>query len=1298
MSRYPSPDTEQAFERFCVELLREHWKNPDLQLYGRRGEKQRGVDIYDPTSDSPFRAAQCKHHKPHMSLPPEEIRAEVAKALTFTPPLDRYTILTTAKESTNADDTVVEINTCHRKEKKFIVTLLNWERDIEPLLDKYKSVAEQLFTFTGDHLNEMTKSIRDLSRTVDSYAQTTLETISTAVAFSAIDKDLDLAELLLKNHDLDGARGTLERIENQHGGSLTPRQRYRVQVGIANVLLVRGKRSEAGKRLLSVVGLQPDDVKAQINEVLGYEMSGDRGRAYELAVARLEGGSASAKLVACKVRTSPDSVSLEALESELDHDASKDAEVRIALSLRAMGLGRFADAERHARAAIDSEPTMYNPRALLGQSLLNQEAMKMQRSIWEGGDSLDSDRLREALRAMDDAIKFARREKALHSLPDSYLIRAHANVLLQDNEGAEQDFEQAIQEERDWAPARRRFAQFLFQRGRDDEAVRCLRRAVQIGTDTESKYVLAGILSGKEDKTLRLEATNIFIDLAQSVGSKSSNEASSFSPGRPLSIPTAAFHSAIDDLVRQGRLGDAERLVETAPGDNVHQLGRLSARSRLSLARGDTVAASGYVSEALSLLTDAASVLDLRSLAYQLERLERHKDALGIWQQIVKNSAYDLDVRRLVRCAKLIKRFDVVLETAEATRKSQIDDPWLFFEEIETLSSFDLEKAVSLLRERAAKHPGDTHLHLNLAFLGLKWHRPDLIDPRPELYPPVGEVEPENGAIVVKLLREYGDIQEALGYAYELLRLYPDHPAAASAICGVFYTPGSKSPDIVTPAEVGRGTAVRFSELEFGEQWVVIEDSPNPRPGTEEISPDSPLANSLLGRRVGDIVTLSLSSGRPRTAVIKEVKSKYLHVVHDVFTNWQLRFPNDSYVQIFNASKEDEDTGEIVPDLTDIKMVADTQLEQLNAIEQAYSNSFVSIDGFARSVGRLPFNATCYLAANPGLFLRSNQGSEEERTSALLSLESSNTLVLDITALAMAFNLDLRSVLKRWPGKLLVSQHTALELRKTRRFLADKIGSFGTYGKNEHGYFLFQWSQKAAEDYHDAFAAFVDFVDENFGIASCPRLANMAPDKRDELEGLLSRHGLESVLLASQPGHVLFTEDAATAIVATHDFSAARVWTQLILVDALNTNALSQDEYLLHTVKLLVSDVRSTQYDPQVVVKAAAIAGWDVDRQPLTAVLEQLARCSDRKFILVTLTVLIKSLHEQSVSPVALSANMTRLLNRFSAMNQGENVIRMLPQTLNQAFGIDVAGAHDACGLVLAWLDSRRRWPDIRLL
>jgi hypothetical protein len=56
----PPPANPDDFERLCLRLLKAHWNLPALELYGRRGERQHGVDIIDMSgADTPGGTCSC---------------------------------------------------------------------------------------------------------------------------------------------------------------------------------------------------------------------------------------------------------------------------------------------------------------------------------------------------------------------------------------------------------------------------------------------------------------------------------------------------------------------------------------------------------------------------------------------------------------------------------------------------------------------------------------------------------------------------------------------------------------------------------------------------------------------------------------------------------------------------------------------------------------------------------------------------------------------------------------------------------------------------------------------------------------------------------------------------------------------------------------------------------------------------------------------------------------------------------------------------------------------------------------
>ena len=85
-----------------------------LDIFGKRGEGQHGIDLLDLSGQEPVYAAQCKLKEERKSSAPAEIQAEVDKARSFPSPLGKYAILTTGKVSTQSQQRIMKINQSHR--------------------------------------------------------------------------------------------------------------------------------------------------------------------------------------------------------------------------------------------------------------------------------------------------------------------------------------------------------------------------------------------------------------------------------------------------------------------------------------------------------------------------------------------------------------------------------------------------------------------------------------------------------------------------------------------------------------------------------------------------------------------------------------------------------------------------------------------------------------------------------------------------------------------------------------------------------------------------------------------------------------------------------------------------------------------------------------------------------------------------------------------------------------------------------------------------------------------------------
>lgn len=138
------PSSWDEFEDICADLFALEWKYPQITRYGRRGQRQNGVDIYGQLNGQAA-GVQCKGKRvwPPTKLTATEIDKEVRKARKFRPKLATLVFATIAEDDVAIQDHVNAISKQHRKKGLFGVHAYGWgelERRIKgqpKILEKY---------------------------------------------------------------------------------------------------------------------------------------------------------------------------------------------------------------------------------------------------------------------------------------------------------------------------------------------------------------------------------------------------------------------------------------------------------------------------------------------------------------------------------------------------------------------------------------------------------------------------------------------------------------------------------------------------------------------------------------------------------------------------------------------------------------------------------------------------------------------------------------------------------------------------------------------------------------------------------------------------------------------------------------------------------------------------------------------------------------------------------------------------------------------------------------------------------
>lgn len=136
------PRDWQAFERMTRDLFAALHDTIHVDLHGRSGQPQGGVDVYFTDANGLRVGVQCKLHDTAQKTADAqaEFLAEIENAKTFQPPISRFIFLTTGSNDVALKRAAHEIDVAHRARGDFEVHLHAWDW-VEARLERFPGIA-----------------------------------------------------------------------------------------------------------------------------------------------------------------------------------------------------------------------------------------------------------------------------------------------------------------------------------------------------------------------------------------------------------------------------------------------------------------------------------------------------------------------------------------------------------------------------------------------------------------------------------------------------------------------------------------------------------------------------------------------------------------------------------------------------------------------------------------------------------------------------------------------------------------------------------------------------------------------------------------------------------------------------------------------------------------------------------------------------------------------------------------------------------------------------------------------------
>ena len=1230
--RYPAPANQDDFADLCVRLFQKVFGNESFQRYGKSGDKQDGIDVFDPTHSIPHRAAQCKCHELDKYCPPREIKEEAEKASVWEFELDEFFILTTGKKSRIADDAILKLNRDRPYKQRFTTIVWSWE-DIERKLAELDPVARDFVLYASSN-----GSVASIDAVLARMLPTIVDKVAYTSANGQLQKKLELVELHIRNDNRLLSKYELDQIEEMPSASLTAKDRYLVHRLNAKYMMLIGEYEQAARRFLTAFSEQPDLDQAKINRAVAFELLGQMDDAWNQAEQLLSQGIRTEPLPAIAYRTAPKPHSEKTISYYKDQIKTSE-DLNLVIADEAREDGRFVDSIAACDRALEINASSSRARllrafahhslAVQGDRSSRRERLEIAESDYQKAFGNTTDRLQD------------------HMLPDLYRNLANVQFLL-DRPNHAASFEEAIRVAKDKYPYVEQYLGYLCARTDFETAEKILR---QYGIDDSQKnqrFLKLVVEKNRSPATDSDRFVEAMFDLYQEGEFDRRDECLGF-----------VVQWSIDSGKAKEAIASLNAIKESVDPFEFH-----CCMAWLQHIEKDDSEASKLASSAKSLLVPESPQNYVYLLGRLFVDLKDDESALPVLEQAADWSRLTPETRSLLDCTQRLQKHDVMLDVCRTLRKNKADTKQSRSLELQILSAYVPQQAKELIDELVQQHPDDRQLYAWLCHIETRLRGQfDAIDVTK--LPSASETSVYDSQRVIGPLLSAGKYGDAIRYAYENLRSNQGDEVAHGRYMWIFMQYARKSDLQLATSEVSPEFVVQYRESGGELQSVVITDDIIGSRFDGEISPNSELGKELMHKKVGDDVTLSPQSLQPRVVKVEAVLSKYVYRYQQVFQNFQVNFPHANTIQMLKVMDGDE------LDISLFKRSLEERRKHIDTVLDLFRQNPLPISALATWIGIDYREAFEFLTTKPEIGIRcSLRNINEHGSSTTTEMDlQSKSLVLDQSAVLTIENLSLWEHLK---GFQLVVMRSVADLFESHVEELQDDRSKGTMMLSDNDQLVFhEPSDEEIKGRVSRASTLMENIRKNCRIEESLAAASVNGELRTAFGDVHAYPSLDSIAFAhSDPNVVIWTDEMFMQAVSRNDFKIESIGVQIVLEHLRSSGKISYGESDTFTAKLLGWHYNPIEWNPDVALAAAKLAEWDATRYPFNAVLRELR---NRAWSLVekckfTSDLLLK-VYYSSASNVQESSILVHVMDAIDETR----AVGLIKQTLQAHFVADDA-------------------------
>lgn len=1242
----PAPRRWQELESIAFDVYGRLWKTTDAELHGRTGQPQAGVDVYGTNRvELLFTGVQCKGKDSDYGgvLTEKELRDEVAKALTFEPPLEAYILLTTAPNDIGIQKVARAISAEHKAAGLFEVRVTGWDTfrhhlaSHSDLLVKYYAdfapvdvVGE--IAAVGQQQARGFARIEDMLRVQNRFMTGPLDEQSGG---DQLADRVNEVSRLIGDGAPRAALKALDRIEADEGATASPLARYRLLASKGNAHLYLGEEAEAAALYRRAHAAYPSFANAQATLAMAMLIEGDRLGAFDLAREALAADPVSVRNANILIDTAPVDLPTAELQALLIPELLTDVEIKIHLAAHAGVAGEIALHKSLSEAAFEAAPEDWRTMAQLAEALIlpinDVEGLALTHDLPEER----AEDVERATQLLSDAwAKLTGRDSTYQGRNVAANLVSLLELLGREKE-ALAVLDEALASNPTFVPL----------------VVRAARRAAETG-DWPTVVQLIDALPADEDVTF----DGLLMRTQAALALEHADEApflcdrlAALSARMPPQPEREDLVTAL--RVRARILEGADRAAAIAEILDAHPAS-IVLRSIFfdEIAEGDPLKVR-LASEIAALSAAELSFHERVHAAETLYQAGQYAIAADLYAPLHGKADSDA-LRRRLQALLLADRRAEARSLFESLPKDLRISPGYLNVGVNIYERVGLLKPALDLIEKAIET--DDKLHLRLGWIDIldRLGQPDRYRDWLAQIPETIEGPPTELMSLARFIdQRIGRDPRSLLVGYRALRAGYGRPKIHLNYAIGLVISGKPAPEQLSqPLVIAPGCGVELRNEATGELlFRLIETDPDPVIERGELAPTDPFAKKLIGLKEGDVVDIEKLAAEPQPHRIVNIHSRYLFAHFRTLRDFQALFPGNT---AFGSVEIDDSKGDAK--FEPMFAIARRRAEHGQQIESMYREHPLPLAMVAKFTGANPFELWDGFSRDPALGLKSAIGVEEEFASARKIAQRPGVIIVDPVSIYAWVRMDVTSIMVKCGARLAVVQSSIDFLRdlvaERRGQRGTKLGTFGFDGEHYH------MSELSSEVLEAQIAAAEAALDLASSFLLVPAENEAALGRVDDFVEEFHPAYRDSLLAAAQPNRALLTDDLGFRVVA-QEAGAEITFTQALGQAGLAAQGITHPEYRALVGGLIDAHYMFTQFSPVEVAGELFESDWAI-----TPRLEAYARLItsptlERGTIARLLAELLLNTHREAPNVTAFATFHTVLAQAMHKAEKG-NVLK----------------------------------------